>query len=152
MYKRQQDDLTNYDVKGIKGRSVLIDQPGFNFINDIPAEYLHSVSIGLVKRLIELTFNVGANRPRNTKRKLTPPATFNRLLSDIKVPHEFSRRIRDLDLNVFKAQEFRNLILFLFPVVLECLEPNCKERNLWLLLAFMIRACVVPNNDFFLCG
>ena len=58
------EELTNYDVKGVKGRSLLIDLPGFDIVNDIPTEYLHSVSIGLVKRLLELTFNMGSNRQR----------------------------------------------------------------------------------------
>ena len=142
------EELTNYDVKGVKGRSLLIDLPGFDIVNDIPTEYLHSVSIGLVKRLLELTFNMGSNRQRTTTRKLSSPGTFNQLLTDIKVPHEFSRRIRDLDFNVYKAQEFRNVLIFLFPIVLECIEIGCRERDLWLLLAFMIRACIIPNNEF----
>ena len=62
---------------------------------------------------------------------------------------DFSRRLPELDFAVYKAEEFRNLILFFVPHVLECLEPNAKERQLWLYLCFMIRACVLPDDEFF---
>ena len=35
-----------------------------------------------------------------------------------------------------------------FPSFKECLEPNAKERELWLLLAYMFRACSVPNEEY----
>ena len=35
-----------------------------------------------------------------------------------------------------------------FPIVVECIEIQAKERRLWLLLAYMIRACVLPNVEF----
>ena len=110
---------------------------------------MHLVCLGVVKRLTELTFNVGTNRERITKRKLSSTKQFNELMSKTKVFYEFSRRARDLDFAVFKAEEFRNMVLFFFPHVLECLEPNAKERELWLYLAFMIRACVLPDNEYF---
>ena len=95
-----------------------------------------------------LTFNVGENRSRVTRRKLTPRYVFNLAMKGVKVPKEFSRRIRDLDFSVFKAQEFRNTVLFLFPLIVQCLEPEAKERKLWLYLAFMLRSCTLPNEEF----
>lgn len=47
-----------------------------------------------------------------------------------------------------KAQEFRNLNLFFFPVILKCLEKPANERKLWLQLSFMLRSCVIPNDEF----
>ena len=76
---------------------------------------MHSVCLGLVKRLLELTFNVGTNRKRQTTRKLSTPAQFDQLMASVQVPKEFSRRCRKLDISIMKAQEFRNLILFFFP-------------------------------------
>lgn len=42
----------------------------------------------------------------------------------------------------------RNILLFFFPVVIQCIEPEAKERRVWFLLAFMMRSCVVPNDEF----
>ena len=142
------ENLTKEESKGIVGRSPLLDLENFDFVIDVPTEYLHSTCLGVIKRLVELTFNVGINRPRKTKRKLTQVSVFNALIANIKGPCEFSRRVRDLDFSVWKGQEFRNLVLFFFPVVLDCLPPNAKERRLWLLLAFMLRACCIPTQEF----
>ena len=136
------------ESKGIVGRSLFLDISGFNFVNDIPVEYLHVCCLGVVKRCVELTFKVGENRIRITKRKLSLPSQFNCQIYYILVPREFNRRIRDLDFSVYKGQEFRNLILFFFPLILNCIEPGEKERNMWLYLTFMIKACVVPTEEF----
>lgn len=143
-----QIELTPDDLQGFVGRSLFLDIPGFNFVDGISCEYMHSTCIGNVKRLLELTFQVGENRSRTTTRRLTPPSVFNELMKYVKSPREFSRRIRQLDFSVFKAQEFRNIVLFFFKVVVDSLEPECKERKLWYMLAFMIRSCVIPNNEF----
>lgn len=144
----QDEKLSKDERKGIVNRSVLFDVPNFDYIRDSPAEYMHSVCLGLVKRLVELTFNVGENRPRKTTRKLSDAAMFNKLMQSIRVTKEFSRRARDLDFAVYKAEEFRNIILFFFPLVIKCI-PECeKERRLWLLLAFAIRACCLSTEEF----
>ena len=136
------------EAKGITGRSLFLDIPYFNIVNDAPAEYLHLVCLGTVKRLIELTFNVGENRQRNTTRKLSSTAQFNKLISQVLVHREFSRRVRNLDFSVMKGEEFRNILIFFFPIVIKCIEPRAKERRLWLVFAYMIRACILPNNEY----
>lgn len=137
------------ESKGIVGRSLLLDIPDFNFTYDVPAEYLHSGCLGVIKKLVELTFNVvSKKKKRNTKRKLSSPAKFNRLMSLTKVPGEFPRRARNLDFSVFKGQEFRNMSIFYFPLVLECVEKGAEERHLWLYLAYMLRATLLPSDEF----
>lgn len=143
------DPLTPDQLKGVVGHSMLLDLDYFDFVNNVPPEYMHLVCLGVVKRLTELTFNVGLNRPRITNRKLSSTKLFNYLMSLTKSTYEFSRRSRDLDFAVYKAEEFRNLILFFFPHVLQCVEKNAKERAIWLYLAFMIRACTLPDNEYF---
>ena len=140
--------MTSDESKGIVGRSLLFDFPGFNFVSDITVEYLHCVCLGVTKKCVELTFKVGENRPRITKRKLSLPSDFNLKIHSVKFPFEFNRRIRDLDFSVYKGQEFRNLLLFLFPLILDCIEPNEKERHMWLNLSYMIKACVIPSEEF----
>lgn len=141
-------ELTVDERKGIIGRSQFLDLPNFNFVSDMPVDYLHCVCIGVVKRCVGLTFSVGENRSRVTKRKLSSASEFNALIYIIKVPRESSRRIRDLDFAVYKAQEYRNLLICFFPLVLDCIEPNAKERHMWLNLVYMIRSCLVPKEEF----
>lgn len=136
------------EAKGVIGRSPLMELEGFDFVLDSPTEYLHSVCLGVTKRMIILTFSVGEKRYRVTTRKLSDPALFNALMQKVKVFREFSRRNRELDFAVLKGQEFRNILLFFFPVVIKCIPRKAPERKLWLLLVFMIRSCVLPPQEF----
>ena len=142
------ENLGPRERKGVVGPTVLLNLPNFDMVRDTPCEYLHSTCLGVVKRTVSLTFNVGESRPRITKRKLCDPAKFNVLMLNIKMPQESSRRARELDFAVLKGAEFRNLALFFFPLILECIEEGEEERELWLCLAYMVRACVVPSNEF----
>ena len=110
---------------------------------------MHSLCLGVTKRLLELTFNVGEKRYRRTTRKLSSRTDYNILINSCQVPREFSRRCRNLDLSVMKAQEYRNVVLFFFLFVIQCI-PNTfsKEISVWLCLAFITRACILPNNEF----
>ena len=134
--------------KGIVGKSPLLELEYFNFVIVIPCEYLHTMCLGVCKKLIILTFNVGIVRPRNTKRKLSNPAKFSSEMCKVKVFKELSRRARSLDFSVMKGQEFRNIMLFFFPIVVECIEPKQEERKVWLLFAFLMRACTVSTKEF----
>ena len=136
-------------AKGIKGKSHFLDQPHFNFITGIPCEYMHLVCLGVGKCLTELTFNIGERRDRITKRKLSDPSMFNELIKQVQVVREFGRRCRNLDFSVYKAQEFRNLILFMFPLVIKCIDPSfTDEIKIWYNIAYMIRSCIIPNSEF----
>ena len=148
----ESEELTREERKGIVGPSVFLHQPNFNMINNIPAEYMHLACLGIVRRLLELTFSVGEKRDRRIKRKLGPPSLYNKLIANARVPHEFSRRGRHLDLSVMKAQEMRNIALFFFPLILQCFkyESNESEHHIWLLLGFILRACVIPDDEFML--
>lgn len=142
------ENLTSDEAKGIVGRSLFLDIPYFNFILDITVEYLHGVCLGVVKRMLILTFNLGEIKQRNTTRKLSSPLLFNNMILKIKMFKEFSRRARSLDLTVYKGQEYRNIIIMFFPIVIDCIEENAKERRLWLLLAYMVRLCVIPDIEY----
>lgn len=140
--------LCHDEAKGIIGRSLFLDIPYFDPVKGYPTEYLHSVCIGVVKRVIVLTFNVGESRPRITTRKLSSTDQFNRLMLLVQSPREYSRRARNLDFSVIKGQEFRNYVIVFFPIIILCIEEGAEERKLWLILAYMIRACIIPNNEY----
>ena len=136
-------------LKGIKGKSVLLHQNNFDLIHDLPTEYMHLVCLGTVKRLVEFSYKLGKNRTRITKRKRSDPKLFNILIAVTEVPREFPRRCRNLDTGVYKALEYRNVILFFFPIVIDNIPQQYKkERQLWLTLAFVVRSCVLPNSEF----
>ena len=141
-------DMPKSEKKGIKGRSILLDLDYFDYVLSIPTEYMHLVCLGSVERLIEVTFTVGETRTRITKKPLASPFIFNECMKTIKMFKEFSRRGRKLDLAVMKAQELRNVLIFYFPIVTKCLNGKKNEIKVWEMLSFMIRACILPENEF----
>ena len=143
------EDLTKNYLKGIKGRSVFLDQPNFDMIQDMPTEYMHLICLGIVKRMVELTYKVGKKRFRKSKLKRINPKCFNDIINSILSTREFSRRCRNLDTAVYKAQEYRNLLLVFFPIFQQNIsEKFKKERQVWFTLVFMVRACVLPNEEY----
>ena len=143
------EELDKHEKKGFKGVSHFLSIPNFNFINSISAEYMHSVCLGVGRRLIELTFDVGELRTKTSKRRLSEAKQLNALMKTVQVVREFSRRCRNLDLGIIKAQEYRNYILFFFILIIKCIDDTYpKEKMVWLFLAYIIRACVLPNTEF----
>lgn len=141
--------IDKHEAKGFKGQSHLLYQPNFDFIDGIPVEYMHSGCLGVIKRMVELTYNVGECRDKVSKRKLSDSEHFNRAMRDVQHPRECSRRSRNLDLGIIKAQEYRNMSLFFFPIIIESIEDTFpKEKMTWLYLTFILRACVIPNKEF----
>ena len=147
--ERTPNELDKHDRKGFKGRSHLLNQPNFHFINSIPAEYMHSGCLGVVHRVLELIFIGGEKREKISTRKLCDPADFNKAMKIVQVVREFSRRCRNLDFGVLKAQEYRNYCLFFFPLVLKCIGNNYpREQKVWLYLTYILCSCVLPNKEF----
>ena len=141
-------NLPASEKKGVVGRSPLLDLENFDYVNDVSVDYMHAICIGVVKKMVELTFDVGDNRDRITRRKLSSASAFNKLMLQTKVVGEFSRRARSLDFAVMKAAEFRNLLLFFFPHVLDCIPQGEMERSIWLFLVYMVRSCILPQEEF----
>jgi len=113
-------DYSKPERFGITGESPLFAIKDLDPIYDMPPEYMHSMCLGVVGNLVELTMAVNKKRPSsNASFKRIPVESFNIELNDIKVPREFSRRVRQLDPAVWKAEEYRNLILFFFPIVIK---------------------------------
>ena len=147
--EEEDSEVTKDYLKGIKGRSVLLDQKKFDIIHDLPTEYMHLVCLGTVKKMLVFTYKLGPDKNRTTNRKRCDPKEFNDLIACVLFVREFSRRCRNLDTSVFKAQEYRNVLLFFFPIVLKNIpEIHKKEHQAWLTLVFMIRSCVIPNEEF----
>ena len=144
----ESEELSIDDKLGIIGTSILLSIPQFNMLKSLPVEYMHAVCLGVVKRLLELTFKLG-DRVSMSSRKLSSPSSFDELILNVRVPREFSRRCRKLNLSIMKAQEMRNVILFFFTIVIKCIDDSYPdEQKIWLLLAYMIRATIIPNFEY----
>ncbi len=133
---------------GYKGRSEILDiLPDFDIVDQVPVDPLHLLYLGVARALFELLFAVGENRPTNLNHGPHSTRGLDDVIADIKVPSEIPRRPRAMDFKNWKGSEWRNLVLFYFPLVAEILRPGiCRE--LWLEYCFLCRAYSVPDAYF----
>lgn len=67
------------------------------------------------------------------------------LITMIKVPCEFSRRSCSL-MQPLKAENYRNLALFFFPVILEALQDT-KAKQIWARFCYIMRMSYGPTEE-----
>ena len=71
------------------------------------------------------------------------------LFRKVQFPKDFPRRARKYDHASYKCHEFRQMTMFLFPLILECLEiEKFREKSVFLSYAFLVRAFRLPDEEF----
>lgn len=80
---------------------------------------MHNVCLGMVRDLVEMTFSDGGGeyKKRRHGHPLISSDGFNDEMLRTRVPSEFQRTTRRLSQGSWKAEESRNLLLFLFPIM-----------------------------------
>jgi hypothetical protein len=142
------EELDQNDRKGVTGKSVLFDIQGFDVIKSMMPEYMHWACIGVVEKLVRLTFQLGEKPKTHRDYQRTSAERLNGLLPTVRLPTDLSRRSREVDVAKYKAEEYRNLILLMFPLVLECLEARTEHARIWALLAFVLRSNCIPDREY----
>jgi hypothetical protein len=131
---------------GIKHCSPLLKLPNFDMITGLPTEYMHLITLGVVKKVLCLFLCIrkDGGQPIYMQKAV---ASLNKSLRNVRTPSEFSRRTRDFKLAHWKAEEYRNLLLFFFPCLLPHLQSR-DEKTLWLLLVYAVRAFILPDTEY----
>lgn len=112
-----------------------------DMIAQFPFEYLHTVCLGVGKKILYIWLK-GVSR-FNKLGKLNPSdiAKISDRLAAVSAtqPSEFQRRCRSLKfVSDFKGTEFRNLLLYILPVVTHTILPPEEYQNLLLLHVALI--------------
>lgn len=101
------------------GTSILQELPGLDMIKHFPCEYMHLVTLGVVKKLIHIWVD-GKPGPHKLASSKIKDLSKLIVLKSSEVVSEFSRKPRGLsDLARWKATEFRQFLMYLGPVVLK---------------------------------
>jgi len=136
--------LRSNEAKGMKFKTIFTQLDNFDVIHHIPSDYMHFAVLGVVKEMVNLTFDFGSN-VKNCQR-LIQATIFNDEMLDTKTLSDFSRKVRPLFIGM-KAIEYRNLALIYFPYVLENLpQTNYADKQMWACMVFVLRACVLPED------
>lgn len=111
----------------------MVSFENFNIISGFSLDYMHCVTIGVVRNLLEF-----CSSSKNSKQLFylatNKQIILNRRLLSLKPTMEISRRPRSLhEIAHFKANEFRSLLLYYLPVCLGDLLPKKYIDHLRLL-------------------
>ncbi|XP_036143526.1 uncharacterized protein LOC114255061 [Monomorium pharaonis] len=133
---------TNAQQDHHTGRSMLLDIPNFNLIDNVPIDYMHCLLLGAMKRLLcHKRYGWIYGKP-HYKLRARDVNKISENLSKIKkfIPHEFSRKTRSIiECKRYKATEFRFFVLYAGPIVLkDILSPKIYNHFITLSLASSI--------------
>ena len=137
LYNQQLEHCTTKKVEkfGIKGKSIL-EKFNIKLPTDVLNDYMHSCLEGVTKRMLNLWFNSNYHyEPYYLGRNINK---IDSLLQFIKYPSEFTRTQRSLKFNqIFKANEYRNLIFYGLIYVLENFLPQEFYEHLLNFIIFL---------------
>lgn len=124
------------------GETLFINIPNFNFIDNVPLDYMHNLLLGGTKRLLcNRRYGWIFGRPPHKLRAKDVNNITNLLLKLRKyIPCEFSRKTRSIvECKRYKATEFRLFLLYTGPIVLkQVLSPKVYNNFITLSLASTI--------------
>lgn len=120
--KRHRND-ENYSKNGIYGISPAIVFEYFDLVDSFAIDYMHAVTIGVVKRMINIWLSERIHSSYICKDK---QELLDRRIRAIRPCRFVSRLPRSLkQRKLFKASEYRSLLLYYFPV---CLKGILKSQ------------------------
>ncbi|XP_036141389.1 uncharacterized protein LOC118645100 [Monomorium pharaonis] len=139
------DYAYNFDYQ--LGETILTKIPHFDFVKNVPLDYMHLVCLGIMRKLLFLWLNgpLTVKLSANDVNKIS-----NRLIKLRKIiPLDFNRKPRTLKyIKLWKATELRLFLLYLGPVVLKnILQKNLYEHFLTLHVAITILASPSLSSD-----
>ncbi len=133
-------------VKGVMGRSPLLDLHSFNIIDQAPTDPLHRDWLGLVKgTLWRHTIGMGKGHVSARGQRVT------NVVSDhyrtVRLPEEFSHRSRAIDYANFKAHEWKSMVMTSFDTLCEVVNRECGEKlcHIWIRFVFLVLVYYGPE-------
>ncbi len=130
------------EARGVKGLSPLRGIRGLDLANDVPTEAMHLICLGIVRRMMRCSYNIGPKM--SVAHKPADVEPLNRRLRKCKGLTNFPRRPRDFDPAVWKAHEYRNFILCYWPVLIGTAPKGTLK--VWLLTVYLVRALCLPDS------
>ena len=149
MGRRLEDDDFSSDedreeiCKGVKKLSPL-SALDLDLIRDVPAEPMHLIHLGIVRKMLNLSYSSGSVSAKQVDFRRASDATLNGILLRTKSLRRFARFTRRLDTATYKAEEYRNCILAFWPAFLNTVPA--KVTTSWLLTVFVVRAVNLPDS------
>lgn len=142
--KRTNNDFLNETDENFHlGYTNLKHIPQLHFIENIPLDYMHLLCLGIMKKCLYM-WKTGDLKIRLHHRKCQTLSNNLEIIKQI-IPIQFGRKPRSLDyLKQWRATEYRQILLYTGPVVLQGILPN-DLYNHFLTLHVAIRILCCKN-------
>ncbi len=131
---------------GVKKPSPLRSIATLDIIRHIPAEHMHLCDLGIVRKMVQLSFKCPQFKAQQVPFQRADDAELNKALEAAASLPQFSRRTRPLDTANYKAEEYRNLAIVYWPAV--AMTVPAVARNVWLMTVFAYRACLLNDESY----
>ena len=143
----EEDGCTDDEVLlGVRTRSALRDVDNFNLLDQVIVEGMHLIYLGVLKRMLQMSYLQGARRTGRVTFRRVHSGRLDQVLLSAKGLTQFVRRLRVLDFAVWKALEYRNLVICFWPaIMLTCPEATLE---LWLKTVYIVRSLLLPDVYF----
>ena len=141
-------EATGKAVKGIKGRSVILDHVE-DIVKQVPIDNFHVTYLGIAKRLVNKLLQLRSHGgPSASVREVLH--RMNKLLKETEFPSEFQRDPRDFNEARFKASEWKNLVVATFPTLYQPLHDMGLRSyaKLWLHFVYLTLAMLQDIDAF----
>ena len=130
---------------GVKGVSPFFRLHYFDVIWGMPFDAMHQLDYGLIKMMVKLMFFGG-----RSVEMLAGQSKFQRAVCSVKIPTEFERRTKSLELDMTKTKEFKLIGLFTFLAVARAHFPVTEGgeavQKILLKMCFLYRALMMPQT------
>lgn len=133
--------------RGVNARTPLLDlEMGFDAYKHIAPDAMHFICEGVVKHMLKMSIKITNETHEGCKARQLKAHKVEKLLKNIKVPFEFSRKPWMLTKGL-KAEECRNTALCFFFCIVHYMEDH-HQIGAWLTLAFLTRSYYLPEEEF----
>lgn len=138
------------NIKGIMGKSPLLNLKKFHIIKDSPSDSLHRDHLGVTRATWKIVTNIKKGsevRFRNVK-KFTKDV--NAAYCRVRLPSEYSRTSRPVDAVLFKGNEWKSLMFTAFPALLKASKKyhNRDVARIFAVYAFLLRVYASPPHVY----
>ena len=132
---------------GFKGKSALFNLGNFNFVKQVPLDYMHLLCLGVTKRMFGQTYNIDHStiQTKRIKVKRLPIASWNDVIMRQRQPSDLNRRSRIMDYKNMKASEWRTVsICTALHIMDQSKDPSVKDC--WLMYFWIVRTYLITTD------
>ncbi len=139
------------DVKGVMGRSPLLDLHDFDVVNQAPTDPLHRDWLGIVKGTLWRHTTGMAKSGNLSARGLRITNAVSDHYKSIRLPEEFSHRARQIDYANFKAHEWKSLVMTSFTAICDIVQQEVGHEcaHIWVTFVFLVLVYYGPEWLFY---